>query len=112
VGGGGGGPPPPLPVADTLKRADDDGRVAETVDRTGLHTVQTPQAFLAPVLREALSEDADDATDCAGLVERRGGRVRLVPGDPRLLKVTTAEDLAFVESLLTTHCSRRSSVDV
>jgi 2-C-methyl-D-erythritol 4-phosphate cytidylyltransferase len=102
LGEGWDGAAPALPVADTLKRADDDGTVAQTVDRRGLQAVQTPQAFLAPVLREALSEDAGEATDCAGLVERRGGRVRLVPGDPRLLKVTTAEDLAFVESLLPT----------
>ena len=102
LGEGWDGAAPALPVADTLKRAGEDGKVAETVDRAGLHAVQTPQAFLAPVLREALSEATGDATDCAGLVERRGGRVRLVPGDRCLLKVTTAEDLAFVESLLVT----------
>ena len=80
-------------MADTLKRAGPDGSVEETVDRSGLYAVQTPQAFLAPALREALAGDLD-ASDCAGLVERRGGRVKLVEGDPRLLKVT------FVESLL------------
>jgi 2-C-methyl-D-erythritol 4-phosphate cytidylyltransferase len=102
LGEGWDGAVPALPIADTLKRAKDDGSVAETVDRFGLHAVQTPQAFLAPVLRAALSDEGDDATDCAGLVERRGGRVRLVEGDRRLLKITTADDLAFVESLLTT----------
>jgi 2-C-methyl-D-erythritol 4-phosphate cytidylyltransferase len=100
LGEGWDGAVPALPVADTLKRAGDDGKVVETVDRAGLHVVQTPQAFLAPVLREALSEDTGDATDCAGLVELRGGRVRLVEGDARLLKVTSASDLALVESLL------------
>jgi 2-C-methyl-D-erythritol 4-phosphate cytidylyltransferase len=100
LGDGWDGAVPALPVADTLKRAGEDGSVVETVDRTGLHAVQTPQAFLAPVLREALTGDLDDASDCAALVERRGGKVLLVEGDRRLLKVTTQADLAFVETLL------------
>ncbi len=89
---------PALPLADTLKRAEGEA-VVETVDRTGLYAAQTPQAFLAASLRRALGA-AGDATDCAGLVEAAGGRVRLVEGDRRLVKVTTLEDLAFVEALL------------
>ena len=100
LGEGWDGAIPALPVADTLKRAAEDGSVVETVDRAGLHAVQTPQAFLAPVLREALAGDLGGASDCATLVERRGGRVRVVEGDRRLLKVTTQADLAFVETLL------------
>jgi 2-C-methyl-D-erythritol 4-phosphate cytidylyltransferase len=100
LGEGWDGAVPALPVADTLKRAGDDGSVLETVDRAGLHAVQTPQAFLAAVLREALTGDLADVGDCAALVERRGGRVRVVEGDRRLLKVTTQADLDFVESLL------------
>jgi len=100
LGEGWDGAIPALPVADTLKRAAEDGSVVETVDRAGLHAVQTPQAFLAPVLREALTGDLGGASDCATLVERRGGRVRVVEGDRRLLKVTTQADLAFVETLL------------
>jgi 2-C-methyl-D-erythritol 4-phosphate cytidylyltransferase len=100
LGEGWEGAVPSLPVADTLKRADGDGTVLETVDRSGLQAVQTPQAFLALVLREALTGELGSATDCAALVEARGGRVRLVEGDARLLKVTTASDLAFVEALL------------
>jgi 2-C-methyl-D-erythritol 4-phosphate cytidylyltransferase len=100
LGEGWDGAVPALEVADTLKHAGDDGTVLETVDRTGLHAVQTPQAFLAAVLREALTGDLADASDCAALVERRGGRVRVVEGDRRLLKVTTQADLDFVESLL------------
>jgi 2-C-methyl-D-erythritol 4-phosphate cytidylyltransferase/2-C-methyl-D-erythritol 2,4-cyclodiphosphate synthase len=61
---------------------------------------QTPQAFLAPILRQAFSGDLGGATDCASLVERAGGRVAVVEGDPKLLKVTTADDLALVESWL------------
>jgi 2-C-methyl-D-erythritol 4-phosphate cytidylyltransferase len=89
---------PALPLADTIKRADGEA-VVETVERTGLYAVQTPQAFVADVLRRALAAGAD-ATDCAGLVEAAGGRVRVVEGDRRLVKVTTRSDLAFVETLL------------
>jgi 2-C-methyl-D-erythritol 4-phosphate cytidylyltransferase len=100
LGEGWDGAAPALPVADTLKRAASDGSVAQTVDRSGLYAVQTPQAFVADVLRKALAGNVEDASDCAGLVEAQGGRVKLVDGDRRLVKVTTAEDLAFVESLL------------
>jgi 2-C-methyl-D-erythritol 4-phosphate cytidylyltransferase len=98
LGDGWDGAVPALPLADTVKRADGEA-VAETVDRAGLHVVQTPQGFLAETLRRALAS-GEDATDCAGLVETAGGRVRIVEGDPRLLKVTTPADLSFVETLL------------
>jgi 2-C-methyl-D-erythritol 4-phosphate cytidylyltransferase len=101
LGEGWDGAVPALPVSDTLKRAAPDGGVLETVDRTGLHSVQTPQAFLAPVLRRAFTNADAGATDCAVLVEAAGGRVRLVGGDARLLKVTTSADLALVEAFLT-----------
>jgi 2-C-methyl-D-erythritol 4-phosphate cytidylyltransferase len=90
---------PGLPVADTLKRVGADGAVLETVARDGMWAVQTPQAFPAGVLRRALAAD-DGATDCAGSVEAAGGRVKVVPGDERLLKVTTADDLAKITSWL------------
>jgi 2-C-methyl-D-erythritol 4-phosphate cytidylyltransferase len=89
---------PGLPVADTLKRVVD-GAVVETVERDSLYAVQTPQAFPADVLRRAVATGAE-ATDCAGLVEAAGGRVTVVEGDPRLLKVTTADDLAKIASWL------------
>lgn len=87
-----------VPVADTLKRAAGEA-VDETVDRTRLYAAQTPQAFLADALRRALGGGAA-ASDCAALVEAAGGRVRLVQGDPMLLKVTSDDDLALVEALL------------
>jgi 2-C-methyl-D-erythritol 4-phosphate cytidylyltransferase len=90
---------PVLPLADTVKRVEGD-RVVETLPRDDLVAVQTPQAFLADTLRQAVSGDVSSATDCASLVEARGGRVKVVEGDPRLLKVTDAEDLALVESWL------------
>jgi 2-C-methyl-D-erythritol 4-phosphate cytidylyltransferase len=90
---------PGLAVPDTLKRVDAAGAVAETVSRDGLWAVQTPQAFPADVLRRAVA-NGGDATDCASLVEAQGGRVRVVLGDPRLLKVTTADDLARIAAWL------------
>jgi 2-C-methyl-D-erythritol 4-phosphate cytidylyltransferase len=90
---------PALPVADTLKRVSD-GVVAATVDREGLVAAQTPQAFLAPALRKAFAGEIGAATDCASLIERGGGRVAAVEGDPKLLKITTSADLALVESWL------------
>ena len=90
---------PALPLPDTVKRVDG-GIVVETVERDGLVGAQTPQAFLARVLRRALVGDLSEATDCASLVERAGGRVAVTEGDPRLVKVTTAADLALVETLL------------
>ena len=90
---------PALPIADTVKRVERDA-VVETLDREELVAVQTPQAFVAPVLRGALAGDVSGASDCASLIERAGGRVRIVPGDPRLLKVTEASDLERVERLL------------
>jgi 2-C-methyl-D-erythritol 4-phosphate cytidylyltransferase len=99
LGEGWDGVVPGLPVPDTLKRVDDDGAVLETVARDSLYSVQTPQAFPADVLRRAVAAGAD-ATDCAALVEAAGGRVKVVPGDPLLLKVTTADDLAKIAAWL------------
>ncbi len=87
---------PVLPVADTVKRVRD-GEVVETLARDELVRVQTPQAFLADVLRGAAG---GEGTDCASLVEARGGRIKAVEGDERLLKVTSAEDLETVASWL------------
>jgi len=89
---------PVVPVADTLKRVDG-SRVVATVERDGLVTVQTPQAFRADALRAA-HVDGGDATDDAALVEAGGGTVVVVPGDPGNLKVTTPADLAVAAALL------------
>jgi 2-C-methyl-D-erythritol 4-phosphate cytidylyltransferase len=98
LGDGWEGAVPGLPLADTVKRVEG-GAVAETVDRDGLYVAQTPQGFLAGSLRRAFAGERE-ATDCAGLVEATGGRVRIVEGDRRLVKVTTPADLDLVETLL------------
>jgi 2-C-methyl-D-erythritol 4-phosphate cytidylyltransferase len=89
---------PALPIRDTVKRVDGE-QIAGTVDRTQLVLAQTPQAFVWPVLRDAVG-DAQDATDCASLVEARGGRIKAVTGDPRLVKITDQSDLELVEGWL------------
>jgi 2-C-methyl-D-erythritol 4-phosphate cytidylyltransferase len=90
---------PGVAIEDTVKRVDR-GLVAETIERATLVAVQTPQAFPADRLRAAYEGDLGGATDCAFLVERAGGRIAVVAGDPRLVKVTTAEDLELVARLL------------
>lgn len=93
---------PALPVVDTVKRVDpDDGRVLETVSRTTLRVVQTPQVFRRVLLLKLHAEaHGADATDDLLLVEQAGGRVRLVDGDPRNVKITTRFDLHLAEALL------------
>jgi 2-C-methyl-D-erythritol 4-phosphate cytidylyltransferase len=90
---------PVLRLRDTVKRVRGSD-VVETLARDELVAAQTPQAFPADVLRRAFAGDVAEATDCASLVEAGGGRVRVVDGDPRLLKVTTPADLELVESWL------------
>jgi 2-C-methyl-D-erythritol 4-phosphate cytidylyltransferase len=99
LGEGWDGAVPGLPISDTVKRGGPEGAVVETVDRSDLYAVQTPQAFAADVLRRALAGGAG-GTDCASFVEAAGGRVKVVEGDRRLVKITTKADLDFVESVL------------
>jgi 2-C-methyl-D-erythritol 4-phosphate cytidylyltransferase len=90
---------PGIAVSDTVKRVGPDGAVLETVDRTSLVAVQTPQAFRAAALR-AVHERDPEATDDAALIEGAGGRVVVVDGDIRAVKVTTREDLLFARALV------------
>lgn len=90
---------PGLPVTDTVKRVGDDGSghrvVLDTPDRDALVAVQTPQAFRAQVVRAAHASGRE-GTDDAALVESAGGRVVVVPGDPRNRKITEPVDLEWV----------------
>jgi 2-C-methyl-D-erythritol 4-phosphate cytidylyltransferase len=91
-----------LPVAETLKRGAD-AWVKDTVERDGLWSVQTPQAFRADLLREAHRRAGVEglvATDDAALVERLGAPVRLVPGLPGNVKLTRPADLRLARALL------------
>ncbi len=90
-----------VPVADTLKRADNGGAVAATVCRDGLWQAQTPQLFQAALLRRALAAaDLSQVTDEASAVEMLGRRPLLVEGDSRNLKLTRPADAALAAWLL------------
>jgi 2-C-methyl-D-erythritol 4-phosphate cytidylyltransferase len=91
-----------VPMTDTVKRVTD-GVVSETLDRSELWTVQTPQVFRRAALERALDvpdEVLAQATDDAWLIERTGGRVGVVESSRENLKVTTPLDLAVAEMLL------------
>ncbi len=89
---------PGVALSDTVKRVRD-GRVVETLDRSALVAVQTPQAFGAEALRAA-HRRGGEATDDAALVETAGGKVVVVPGDPGNLKLTRPADLALARAAL------------
>lgn len=89
---------PGVPVTDTIKRVDGDV-VVETIDRSTLIAVQTPQAFRAAALRAAHAS-GDEATDDAALVERAGGKVVVVPGHAANRKITEPGDIDALEAVL------------
>lgn len=92
-----------MPVTDTIKRVDPAGAVHETLDRSELWAVQTPQVFRRGDLERALdlaSEELGRATDDAWLIERGGGKVIVVKASDENLKVTTPLDLRLAELLL------------
>ncbi|HTX47831.1 MAG TPA: bifunctional 2-C-methyl-D-erythritol 4-phosphate cytidylyltransferase/2-C-methyl-D-erythritol 2,4-cyclodiphosphate synthase [Caulobacteraceae bacterium] len=90
-----------LPLADTLKRDDGAGRIVETPPRAGLWRAQTPQGFRLGAIRAAYAAwpAGEEPTDEAMVVERAGGLVALVPGDPMLAKLTYPEDFTMAEQL-------------
>lgn len=91
---------PAVPIGETIKRVEED-RVLETLDRSGLWTAQTPQAFRTEILKKAHAGGGDAAvTDDAQLVEAVGGRVAVVPGHPTNIKITNREDFDLAEAIL------------
>ena len=94
---------PGLPVVDTVKQVDSGEDVVATVDRSLLRAIQTPQGFRRVLLQRAhAAADLDDvpATDDAGLVERIGGTVHVIPGHEEAFKVTRPFDVAMAEAVL------------
>ena len=91
---------PALPVVDTIKQIDVDGRVTATVDREQLRRIQTPQGFRRGLLVKAHAAAVHSHTDDAGMVEQLGIAVHTVPGHPHALKITTPLDLVIAQALL------------
>ena len=90
-----------VPARDTIKRADKEGKVLETLDRSALWQMQTPQGFFVKDLLEAHAKAAARYTDDAALMEAAGHSVRLVPGSPDNIKLTSPEDLRMINGMLT-----------
>ena len=90
---------PTVPVTDAVKSIRADGSIA-SVDRGGLHLAQTPQGFRVAALVAAQDAEADDAADDAELIERWGGTVAIVKGEPTNFKITYVSDLVIAEALL------------
>lgn len=93
---------PGVPVSDTIK-VTKYGIVSETLERSNLRAVQTPQAFRLGLLRrlhDSPEEHLRVATDDASLVEREGGRIGVVAGEKTNIKLTSPEDLVFAEAIL------------
>lgn len=100
-----------VPVKDTVKRADEGGFVNETIDRSSLWSIQTPQAFRYQLIAEAhrrAEEEGFDGTDDAVLVERLGLKVRLVMSSYYNIKITTREDLAIAAAIAGMGLHRKS----
>jgi 2-C-methyl-D-erythritol 4-phosphate cytidylyltransferase len=94
---------PGVAVADTLKRVDGQMLVRETVSRSGLWQAQTPQVFRIDVLLDAYAKRASrgrEITDDAQLVEAAGHAVRVVPGSPFNIKITTPDDIKLAAQFI------------
>jgi 2-C-methyl-D-erythritol 4-phosphate cytidylyltransferase len=94
-----------VPASDTLKRVDHTGVIKETLSRAGIWQAQTPQVFRADLLTDAhrkAEKSGVDATDDAALLEQCGHKIRVVPGDPENVKITTPRDLIFADFYLST----------
>lgn len=103
---------PGLPVTDTIKRVDAGEAITETVDRSQLRAVQTPQGFPRAELTAAYAAATVDYTDDAALFSTFGGVVAVVPGSERAFKITTPWDLRRAEQLLGETPGLRTGVGV
>ena len=96
-----------VPVKDTIKQVHN-GRIYATLDRSQLWTIQTPQIFSFPLIKQAHASPLaqEDVTDDATLLERMGHRVAVFPGSYTNIKITTQEDLLFAAALLQGHTEK------
>ena len=89
-----------VPVTDTIKSVDEQGQVVETLHRSTLWSVQTPQVFRRSLLEACIANSDADATDEAMILERMGHTVKVFQGNDGNIKVTTPQDLAIAEAIL------------
>ncbi|MBI5026203.1 MAG: 2-C-methyl-D-erythritol 4-phosphate cytidylyltransferase [Nitrospirae bacterium] len=92
-----------VPIRDTIKEVGQDGFVSRTMDRERLWAIQTPQVFPLNVLKLAYQKAYEEnffATDDAALVERIGGKIKIIMGSPLNIKITTRDDLILAEFLI------------
>jgi len=90
-----------LPLADTVRRANEAGAAREEIERDGLWAAQTPQAFRRDLLAKARAAAGDRSfSDDAAAVVAAGLSVKMVPGERRNLKITTLEDLGYARELV------------
>jgi 2-C-methyl-D-erythritol 4-phosphate cytidylyltransferase len=95
---------PGLPPKDTLKEINENGFVISTLNREKIRAVQTPQMFRFSTIKKAYDDAYKDgfyATDDAALVERTGGRIKIIEGSQYNIKITTQEDLEMVRHIIT-----------
>jgi 2-C-methyl-D-erythritol 4-phosphate cytidylyltransferase len=100
-----------IPVSDTIKKVNEQGKVESTIDRSGLWRVQTPQTFQVSLLREAfVKAQADNfyGTDEGSLIEYLGRDVKVIPGSELNIKITRSEDLVLGEKIAEILKTRRT----
>ena len=102
---------PALDVIDTIKEIDSNNYVRNTLNRSSLRAIQTPQGFTRSVLARA-HEASEDATDDAALVEALGIAVKVIPGEFRALKITTKADLATATQILLPNTQKQVRVGI
>lgn len=91
---------PVTPVKPTIKKVNSEGFVTETINRSEIVSVQTPQCFKYDILEKCLTENKTDVTDEATMAELLGYTVKTYAGDNENIKITTPEDITFAEQIL------------
>ena len=92
-----------VPVKETVKKADSDGFVSATVERSTLYNIRTPQVFKADILKEAYKNAEEKGiigTDDSYLVEENDIKVKIIKGSYNNIKITTPEDLIYAQEIL------------
>ena len=85
-------------TVDTIKKADKTGKISETIDRSNLYNIQTPQAFKTDLIKEVHEKlKGQNFTDDAGMLENSGYEVFIVEGEYKNIKLTTKDDLNFIK---------------